>query len=87
MKPILLALLALALTGCASLPNSKPDPRDPLERLNRTTFAFNDALDRNLARPVARLGRAGGEPLTESELLAGIEEALPPADAKGKRHE
>jgi len=44
-------------------------------------------LEHALARPVARLGRAGGEPLTESELLAGIEEALPPADAKGKRHE
>ncbi len=27
---------------------------DPLEKLNRATYAFNDALDRMLARPVAR---------------------------------
>jgi len=44
-------------------------------------------LEHALARPLARLGRAGAEPLTESELLAGIEEAMPPADAKGRRHE
>ena len=49
-----LAVLALTLTACTSIPNYKPDPRDPLERLNRTTFAFNDALDRNVARPLAR---------------------------------
>jgi phospholipid-binding lipoprotein MlaA len=49
-----LAVLALTLTACTSVPNYKPDPRDPLERLNRTTFAFNDALDRNFARPLAR---------------------------------
>ena len=49
-----LAVLALTLTACTSIPNQKPDPRDPLERLNRTSFAFNEAVDRNFARPVAR---------------------------------
>ncbi len=71
MKPILLApfaVLALSLTACASLPNSKPDPRDPLERLNRTTFAFNDALDRNFARPVAR----GYRRITPDPIETGI---------------
>ena len=33
-------------------------PKDPLERLNRATFAFNDAFDRMLARPVAKAYRA-----------------------------
>jgi phospholipid-binding lipoprotein MlaA len=51
----LLALACLSLFGCASLPpNSKPDPRDPWERLNRTTFKVNTALDHAIARPVAR---------------------------------
>lgn len=51
-----LLLLATAglLTGCASLPPGERDPRDPLERYNRTVFRFNDALDRNIARPVAQ---------------------------------
>lgn len=29
-------------------------PNDPLEKLNRATYAFNDALDRVLLKPVAR---------------------------------
>lgn len=45
--------LALVLAGCAAAP-AKRDPRDPWERLNRTTYAFNDTFDRKLARPVAR---------------------------------
>jgi phospholipid-binding lipoprotein MlaA len=51
----LLALTCLTLFGCASLPpNSKPDPRDPWERMNRTTFKFNTAVDHAVLRPVAR---------------------------------
>lgn len=51
----LLALTCLVLFGCASLPpNSKRDPRDPWERMNRTTFKVNTALDHAIARPVAR---------------------------------
>ncbi len=46
------ALLALT-TGCATLPpGATRDPRDPLERLNRTTFAFDDALAHDVAIPV-----------------------------------
>ena len=44
--------LLLPLCGCASGPNRNPD--DPLEPLNRATWRFNDALDRNIAQPVAR---------------------------------
>jgi phospholipid-binding lipoprotein MlaA len=54
-KPLLAALSSLLLAGCATLPpESKPDPRDPLESFNRSMFAVNDALDRSVARPVAR---------------------------------
>ncbi len=44
--------LALALTGCASGPNAVA--RDPLEPMNRNIFGFNEALDSNVIRPVAR---------------------------------
>jgi phospholipid-binding lipoprotein MlaA len=54
MQKVFLALTALMLAGCATLPSGKPDPRDPLERFNRSMFAFNDALDKTVARPVAK---------------------------------
>src|SRR5438132_13666321 len=44
-------LAALSLAGCATTGN---DPRDPWEGLNRKTFAFNDALDRAVLKPVAQ---------------------------------
>ena len=44
-----IALVVLPLSGAAAA-----TPGDPLEKLNRATFAFNDALDRVLARPAAR---------------------------------
>jgi phospholipid-binding lipoprotein MlaA len=46
-------LLCLLLTGCAAAP-AKRDPRDPWERMNRTTYQFNHAIDVGFARPVAR---------------------------------
>jgi phospholipid-binding lipoprotein MlaA len=51
------AILALAcsLVGCASLPEgSKRDPRDHIERFNRSIYKFNTALDHAILRPVAR---------------------------------
>jgi len=51
----LLAATCIALVGCASLPpNSKKDPRDPWERMNRTTYKVNTALDHAILRPIAR---------------------------------
>jgi phospholipid-binding lipoprotein MlaA len=50
-----LSLLCLALlAGCAAQPGVKSDPRDPWERMNRSTYRFNDAFDRAIAKPVAR---------------------------------
>ncbi|WP_051971571.1 VacJ family lipoprotein [Massilia sp. 9096] len=53
----LLAAAAIAaavapLSGCATGPER--NPADPLEPLNRATWRFNDALDRTVAKPVAR---------------------------------
>jgi phospholipid-binding lipoprotein MlaA len=48
----LLALLAAALlAGCAATGGS--EAHDPWEKLNRGTFAFNDAVDRAVLKPVA----------------------------------
>jgi phospholipid-binding lipoprotein MlaA len=50
----LLALLAVSfgITGCATLPSGKPDPRDRFERFNRSVYKFNTALDHAVLRPV-----------------------------------
>jgi phospholipid-binding lipoprotein MlaA len=54
MLPCLAAGLALALlAGCAAAP-AKPTASDPLERMNRTTYAFNQAVDHAFLRPVAK---------------------------------
>jgi phospholipid-binding lipoprotein MlaA len=54
MKFLLTLLSCLMVGGCAALPSGKADPRDPWERFNRASFKFNDALDRAIARPVAK---------------------------------
>lgn len=46
-------LLSAALTGCATLPNGKPTPGDPWERMNRSIWAFDNAFDHAILRPVA----------------------------------
>jgi phospholipid-binding lipoprotein MlaA len=48
------ALAVLTLVGgCATLPpGAVKDPRDPLERVNRTLFKFDDALAHDVAIPV-----------------------------------
>jgi phospholipid-binding lipoprotein MlaA len=51
---LLSPIVLLLATGCASLPSGKADPRDRFERFNRSIFSFNQGLDRNIAKPVAR---------------------------------
>ncbi len=57
MKRGLLLLCAAALVGCASAPvgpTATPGQRaDPWENWNRKVYAFNDALDNNVVKPVA----------------------------------
>jgi phospholipid-binding lipoprotein MlaA len=61
---LLIALLALALGGCASTasrtgagPENEVEARvknpDPIEKFNRGVYKFNDVLDRHALRPVA----------------------------------
>lgn len=50
LKTIFPALLALAMTGCAT----NGDPRDPLEPMNRGIHNFNEGFDRVLLKPVAQ---------------------------------
>lgn len=47
-------LLAVGLTGCATVPEASRDKRDPLESVNRGVYAFNDSIDKAVVRPVAR---------------------------------
>ncbi|WP_425257620.1 MlaA family lipoprotein [Rubrivivax sp. RP6-9] len=61
---------ALALGGCASVPAGAPQqqgaavaapaahPADPWESWNRKVYAFNDALDTHVVRPVAEAYQA-----------------------------
>jgi phospholipid-binding lipoprotein MlaA len=51
MRLILALLAALTLSACAT---TGGDPRDPWEPLNRKTYAFNDALDRAVMKPIAQ---------------------------------
>ena len=54
-RPLTLVLAAAVLaasSGCATGPER--NPADPLEPMNRATWRFNDALDRAIAKPVAR---------------------------------
>lgn len=46
------AALAMILAGCAT--TGPPTTGDPLERMNRGTQRFNDAIDRAVLKPVAK---------------------------------
>ncbi len=44
----------MLLTACATLPpGAARNPRDPLERINRTTFKFDDVVAHKVALPIA----------------------------------
>ena len=51
MRLLLALLAALTLSACAT---TGGDPRDPWEGVNRKTYAFNDALDRAVMKPIAQ---------------------------------
>jgi len=55
-RALLAAVLVAALPAGSAVAAGKPN--DPLEKLNRATYAFNDALDRMLAQPAARAYKA-----------------------------
>ena len=47
--------MALAVAACAVLAGcaTPANPQDPLEKINRVTFAFNDTVDRVALKPTA----------------------------------
>jgi phospholipid-binding lipoprotein MlaA len=72
MQKAVLFCLLLGLAGCASVPSGKADPRDPWERFNRSVFNLNDALDRAIAKPVAK----GYVKITPRVVRTGISNAF-----------
>lgn len=50
MRLILIVLIALLVTGCASGKN----PADPYESFNRGVYQFNDTLDKAILKPTAQ---------------------------------
>ncbi len=62
-----LSITVMTLLGCAAAPAQK-DPRDPWERVNRSTYKFNDKVDRAVLRPVAH----GYKKVTPSFVRTGI---------------
>jgi phospholipid-binding lipoprotein MlaA len=71
MHKLLAPVVALFFAGCAAAPQ-KPDPRDPWERFNRASFAFNDRLDRAVTKPAAKLYKK----VTPRLVRTGISNAL-----------
>jgi len=53
-RRLLCCVCLVWLAGCASVPPGPRNPRDPWERMNRTTYKFNDAIDRGFVKPVAK---------------------------------
>lgn len=50
-RTLALVLAAFGLAGCAGIPG--PNPRDPLEKFNRSTYELNEKVDAIVLRPAA----------------------------------
>jgi phospholipid-binding lipoprotein MlaA len=72
MQKVFLAVFVLFATGCATVPAGQADPRDPWEKFNRSMYAFNDSLDRTIAKPVAK----GYKKVTPQFVRTGISNAI-----------
>lgn len=48
-----MGILAGLMSGCATTKNIKPSPDDPYERMNRSIWNVNRALDKVIAQPIA----------------------------------
>jgi phospholipid-binding lipoprotein MlaA len=51
---ILLLISVITLAGCATQKPVTRTPGDPFERMNRRMYAFNEAFDKALAKPIAK---------------------------------
>jgi phospholipid-binding lipoprotein MlaA len=68
MPHVVLSMLLLMLSACATVDPEYADPRDPLESFNRSMFTFNDNLDQYVAKPLAR----GYKKITPEPIDRGI---------------
>jgi phospholipid-binding lipoprotein MlaA len=68
-KLLAAAAISLLLVGCASTTGA---PADPIEGVNRATFAFNDAVDKAVLTPVAR----GYQAVTPQFVRTGVSNAF-----------
>lgn len=55
---LLTTAIAVLLVGCAATGESALEDSDPLESYNRAMFAFNDAVDKAVFKPVAQAYQA-----------------------------
>ena len=54
-KPLVLLVLALLSTGCATSRSELANPEiDPWEPFNRSVYSFNDAVDEAVLKPIAK---------------------------------
>jgi phospholipid-binding lipoprotein MlaA len=58
MRILLAAALVVLASGCATV-SGPPNPVDPWEGYNRSAYAFNDAIDKAVLKPVAQSYVAG----------------------------
>ena len=67
---VVTALAVLALSACASAPEvaSANNPKDPFETVNRRVSNFNDSLDDNVFKPVAK----GYQTVTPNLVQTGV---------------
>ena len=70
--------LVAALGGCVSVPPGRSSPGDPLEPLNRQVFAFNDALDTAVIKPVAKAYLAAVPQFVRDRIRAVIDNLAEP---------
>jgi phospholipid-binding lipoprotein MlaA len=70
LKVFVIGLAAILASGCASVSGSSymSDPNDPWQTVNRPVFAFNDAFDQGLFRPLAQ----GYNAITPEPIRNGI---------------
>ncbi|MFA7619961.1 MAG: VacJ family lipoprotein [Thiohalomonadaceae bacterium] len=54
MRVASLLCAGVLLSGCATM-HAPPEEHDPFEQVNRSVYRFNDAVDRNLLKPVAEV--------------------------------
>lgn len=61
-------VLTSYLTGCSSITNHPYEPQDPLQTVNRATFAFNNQFDRFILKPLA----TGYKKITPTPVRDGV---------------